>query len=352
MNKKSVAVLGATGTVGQRICDMLRDHPWFEVTTLTGGASAGKVYEEALKWMLPSEIPCSLKDMVVAPSTPDGVEADCVFSALPSGVAREVEPRFAEAGFPVVSNASAFRMEADVPLVVPEVNPGHVGLIEEQRKSRRWDGFIATDPNCSTINFVLALKPMHDLLEIQKVVVTTMQAISGAGYPGLPSLDIMENVVPYIGGEEDKMETEPLKILGSLEGGAIRDASFALTSSCNRVPVLDGHLEAVYLETGSEIDLDEVKKAFRAFKGGVRGLKLPTLPVDPIILREEEDRPQTRLDRLAGSVPGMSVSVGRVRHGVDRRSLRFVALGHNTIRGAAGGAISLAELLIAKAWIG
>jgi aspartate-semialdehyde dehydrogenase len=242
-------------------------------------------------------------------------------------------------------------MENDVPLVVPEVNPDHIGLIDYQKKKRGWSGFIATDPNCSTINFVLALKPLHDILDISKVVVTTMQAISGAGYPGLPSLDILDNVVPYIGGEEEKMETEPLKILGNLEEGVVKDASFAITASCNRVPVLDGHLEAIYLETGSKVDLEEVKEAFRQFKGRAQELKLPTSPNYPIILREEEDRPQTRLDRLAGSVPGMSISVGRVRHGVDYNSLRFVALGHNTIRGAAGGAISLAELLMVEGWI-
>jgi aspartate-semialdehyde dehydrogenase len=351
LRKLSVAVLGATGAVGQRICDMLRGHPWFKVTTLTGGASAGKRYGEAVNWLLPTSVPEKLRDAVVEPSAPGSVEADLVFSALPSGVARRVEPMFAEAGFPVVSNASAFRMEKDVPLVVPEVNPDHTRLLEAQRRGRGWRGFIATDPNCSTINFALALKPLHDLLDIRKVVVTTMQAVSGAGYPGLPSLDIMGNVIPYIGGEEEKMETEPLKILGILEDGVVKDASFALAASCNRVPVIDGHMEAIYLEAGGSIDLDEVREAFKTFKGGARELRLPTSPDDPIILRDEEDRPQTRLDRLAGSVPGMSVSVGRVRHGVDRSSLRFVALGHNTIRGAAGGAISLAELLVAKGYI-
>jgi aspartate-semialdehyde dehydrogenase len=351
MGKKEVAVLGATGAVGQRICDMLRDHPWFEVTTLTGGASAGKIYGEAVNWLLPTGVPESLRKVEVRQSDPEGIGADLVFSALPSGVAKEVEPRFAEAGFPVVSNAGAYRMEADVPLVVPEVNPDHIDLIEAQRGNRGWEGFIATDPNCSTINFVLALKPLQDILDIEKVVVTTMQAISGAGYPGVPSLDILDNVIPHIGGEEGKMRTETLKVLGSLEGGRVRDALFRIAASCNRVPVHDGHLESVYLEAGDVIDLEEVREAFRSFKGGVHDLGLPTAPDDPVILREEQDRPQTRLDRMAGSVPGMSVTVGRVRSGIDAKSLQFSVLGHNTIRGAAGGAILVAELLVAKDWI-
>lgn len=351
LRKKSVAVLGATGAVGQRVCDMLRDHPWFEVTALTGGASIGKRYREAAKWLLPADMPEPLSELEVRPSTPDGIEADLALSALPADVAREVEPLFAEAGLPVVSNASALRMEEDVPLVVPEVNPDHVELIAPQRRNRGWRGFVATDPNCSTINLVLALKPLQELLGIRKVIVTTMQAISGAGYPGVPSLDILDNIIPYIDGEEGKMRTETLKILGHLEAGGVRGAPFAVAAACNRVPVYDGHTEAVYLEAEERVDLDDVREAFRNFRGGAHDLGLPTAPEAPVILREEEDRPQPRLDRMAGTVPGMSVSVGRLRHGIDERSLQFVVLGHNTIRGAAGGAISLAELLVAKGWI-
>ncbi len=351
MGKKRVGVLGATGAVGQRICHMLRDHPWYEVTELIGGSSTGKAYGDAVNWLLPDGVPVKLRELTVRPSTPKGLDLDFVFSALPSDVARDVEPAFAGAGIPVVSNASAYRMEADVPLVVPEVNPDHIGLIGPQRRERGWGGFIATDPNCSTINFVMALKPLQEALRIRKVFVTTMQAVSGAGYPGLPSLDILGNVIPHIGGEEEKMQTETLKVLGSLEGDVVRNAPFAVAASCNRVPVVDGHLEAVYIEAEEKINLDEVREAFRGFRGRAQELRLPTSPEDPIILREEEDRPQTRLDRMAGSVPGMSVSVGRVRHGVDERSLRFVVLGHNTIRGAAGGAISLAELLSAEGWM-
>lgn len=351
MSKKKVAVLGATGAVGQRIIHMLRNHPWFDVTSLTAGRSAGKPYGDAVKWLLPEGVPENLKDLVINPSSPDAVDADFVFSALPSDVAQEIEPAFAEAGFPVVSNASAYRMEPDVPLIVPEVNPDHVKLIDAQKANRGWDGFIATDPNCSTINFVLALKPLQDITSITRVFVTTMQAISGAGYPGLPSLDILGNVIPYIGGEEEKMQTETRKVLGVLQGGFVNMAPFKVAASCNRVPVVDGHLEAIYLESSERINLDEVEAAFRGFKGKAHELGLPTSPEKPVILREEVDRPQTRLDRLAGSVPGMSVSVGRVRHGLDEHSLQFVTLGHNTIRGAAGGAITLAELLAAEGYL-
>ena len=351
MRKLSVAVMGATGVVGQRICSMLADHPWFEVSTLTGRTSAGKRYGEVVNWLLPTGVPESLVNIRVEPTEPERVEADLVLSALPSAAAREIEPRFAEEGFPVVSNASAHRMEADVPLVVPEVNPEHVELIEAQRKGRGWEGFIATDPNCSTINLVLALKPLHDLLTIKKVIVTTMQAVSGAGYPGVPSLSIIDNVIPYIEREEEKMQRETLKILGRLEGEKVKEASFSVAASCNRVPTLDGHLETVYLEAEEEVDLEEVREALRGFRGLPQELGLPTAPENPIILREERDRPQTRLDRMAGSVPGMSVTVGRLRPGIDERSLQFVLLGHNTIRGAAGCAILLAELLRAQGWI-
>lgn len=349
--KKKVAVLGATGTVGQRICHMLRDHPWFDVSIITAGSSAGKVYGEAVNWLMPGDVPLELEEKSVLPSKPEGLNVDFAFSALPSKVAKKVEPEFAEAGIPVVSNASAFRMEEDVPLIVPEINPDHIELIENQRENRGWDGFITTDPNCSTINFVLALKPLQDTLSIRKVIVTTMQAISGAGYPGVPSLDILDNVIPYIGGEEEKMKIETLKVLGSLEEGRVRNAPFAIAASCNRVPVYDGHLESVYIEAEKEIDLDEVKDAFRKYEGKAYELGLPTAPNDPVILREERDRPQTRLDRMAGSIPGMSVTVGRLRHSTDPNSIQFSVLGHNTIRGAAGGAILVAELLASKGWI-
>jgi aspartate-semialdehyde dehydrogenase len=351
MTKKKVGVLGATGTVGQRIIHMLRDHPWYDVTSLHAGSSAGNVYGDAVNWLLPAGVPEKVKELTIQTTTPETADVDFVFSALPSGVAKEVEPQFAEAGIPVVSNAGAYRMHKDVPLVVPEVNPDHIKLIETQREKRGWDGFIATDPNCSTINFVLAMKPIVDLYTVKRVFVTTMQAISGAGYPGLPSLDIIENVIPYIGGEEEKMETEPLKILGILEKGGVQDIHFNISAQCNRVPSIDGHLEAIYLEAEEKIDIDELKAAVKGFTSRAQELKLPTAPVDPLILREEPNRPQTRLDRLAGSVPGMAVSIGRIRHGLDAKSLRLVCLGHNTIRGAAGGAITLAELLSAEGYL-
>ncbi len=351
MANKKVGVLGATGAVGQRIIHMLRDHPWYDVTSLHAGSSAGKVYGDAVTWLLPDGVPDKVKDLTIKTTTPETADVDLVFSALPSGVAINVEPKFAKAGIPVVSNASAYRMYDDVPMIVPEVNPDHIKLIKTQKKKRGWDGFIATDPNCSTINFVLALKPIYDLYTPTKIHVTTMQAISGAGYPGLPSLDILENVIPYIGGEEEKMETEPQKIMGKLENGQISDAKLSISASCNRVPSIDGHLETIYLEAEETIDLYEVKSAISGFTSRAQELKLPTSPTKPLILREEPNRPQTRLDRMAGSVPGMAVSVGRVRHGLDSKSLRFVCIGHNTIRGAAGGAISLAELLSAEGYI-
>ena len=352
MKKLRAAVLGATGTVGQRICHMLRDHPWFEVSNLTGGASAGKLYGEAVNWLLPTSIPEKLVDMSIEPSKPEKVvDADFVFSALPSGVAWEIEPVFAGAGFAVVSNASAFRMSLDVPLVVPEVNADHIELIEHQRLNRGWDGFLSTDPNCSTINFVLALKPLYDAFTIKKVIVTTMQAVSGAGYPGVPSLSIIDNVIPYIEREEEKMQNETQKILGKLKDGAVENAPFDVAAACNRIPVVDGHLETVYIEVEEEIDLNEAREKLRNFRGTSKDLELPTAPEKPILVTEEADRPQTRLDRMAGSVPGMSVTVGRLRHGIDKRSMQLVVLGHNTIRGAAGATIQLAELLYAKGWI-
>lgn len=351
MVKKKVGILGATGAVGQRIIHMLRNHPWYDVTSLHAGASAGKVYGDAVNWLLPDGVPKKVKDLTIKTTTPETTDVDFVFSALPSDVAINVESDFAKFGIPVVSNASAYRMYDDVPLVVPEVNPNHIKLVDTQKKKRGWDGFIATDPNCSTINFVLALKPIFDLYKLKKIYVTTMQAISGAGYPGLSSLDILENVIPYISDEEKKMETEPQKIFGTLENGKLSNAKLNLAASCNRVPVIDGHLEAIYLEAKETIDLEEVKAAISGFTSRAQELKLPTSPDFPLILRDEQNRPQTRLDRLAGSVPGMAVSIGRVRHGIDSKSLRLVCLGHNTIRGAAGGAINLAELLSAEGYI-
>ena len=342
----SAAVLGATGIVGQRFVEMLSNHPWFELTSLTGGNSAGKTYGEAVTWLSAGDPPDELREMKITESEPDLVDVAIVFSALPSGVARVLEPKFAEAGLPVLSNASTHRMAGDVPLIIPEVNPDHLSLIPHQRRKRGWRGFIVTDPNCSTINLALVLKPIHDLARVGRVLVTTLQAVSGAGYPGVPSLSIIDNVIPYIPHEEEKMSSETRKILGFMNDGAVKEAEMVVEASCTRVPSVDGHLEIINIETEDSLDAETAAEALRSFRGVPQDLRLPTAPEDPIILRAEPDRPQPRLDRLAGSVPGMSVSVGRLRVSEDDRQLRVVALGHNTIRGAAGTSILTAELLV------
>ncbi|MGQ9719510.1 MAG: aspartate-semialdehyde dehydrogenase [Nitrososphaerales archaeon] len=346
MKRIKIAILGATGMIGQSYLSLLLNHPWFQVTNLTGGESAGKRYGDTGKWFMSPDIPEQFKDIIVKPTEPKDVDADLIFSALPSSVAKIVEPRFAEAGFHVISDSSAFRPYEDVPLVIPEVNPDHLGIIEVQRSKRRWDGFIAANPNCTALGLTLVLKPIHDLLNINKVIVTTMQALSGAGYPGVPSLSIVDNVVPYISEEEDKVQSEPCKMLGSIEGDRIKPANIRIEASCNRVQTVDGHLESVYIETKERVDIDRVKGALKSFKGKPQELKLPMAPSQPIIVREEEDRPQPRLDRLVGSVPGMSVSVGRVRQGSDANSLWLHVLSHNTIRGGSGSSILLGELMM------
>ena len=346
--KRKVAILGATGTVGQRFIELLNDHPWFEVSVLAASErSAGKKYSEACKWRMENPMPEAVKDMTVVNTSLKEVnqagDVDLVFSALPGSVAGPIEEEFA-AEYPVVSKASAHRMSRDVPLIIPEVNPDHLQLIQIQRKRRGWNGFISTDPNCSTIQLAITLKALMKF-GVKKVIVSTMQAISGAGYPGVPSLDIIDNVIPYIAKEEEKIESETLKILGTLRNGEIQPANIMISASCHRVHVKDGHLEAVYVELEKKPDIDEVKKAFREFSGEPQSLKLPTAPEKPIIVREEEDRPQPRLDRNAGR--GMSVVVGRIRED-PIMTIKYLCLGHNTIRGAAGAGVLSAELMVKK----
>ncbi|MCS7115863.1 MAG: aspartate-semialdehyde dehydrogenase [Nitrososphaerota archaeon] len=348
MKTIDVAILGATGMVGQDYIHMLADHPYFRVKCVTGKESVGKRYGEAATWKGAQEIPPKYADLEVLPTDPKVVDADLVFSPLPTDIARTTEPLFAKAGFPLISDASAHRMEKDVPLIIPEVNPDHTALIKVQRKNRGWDGFIVTTPNCTTVGLALVLKPLYDKYSINKVIVTTMQAVSGAGFPGVPSLLIIENVIPYIKDEEEKVRIETLKLLGKFDGEKILDANLKIAASCNRVPTLDGHLESVYIESSDKIDVDDAIETLRSFRGEPQRLKLPTAPVQPIIVREEPDRPQPRLDRMAGSVAGMSVVVGRVRRGIDEHSLQLTLLSHNTIRGAAGTAILTAELLVAQ----
>ena len=354
MAKIPVAVLGATGMVGQRFVQLLVDHPWFKLEALTASErSAGKLYAEAAKWYLHPPMSDEVKDIEVRPTDEKSVEdAKIVFSALPADIAREVEPAMAEAGHIVASNASAFRMEDDVPLVIPEVNPDHLALIDIQRDRRGWDGFIVTNPNCTTIILVLALKPILDAYGIKRIFVATMQALSGAGYGGVRSMTIQDNVIPFIAKEEAKTETESLKILGKLQKNRVIPAPIEVSASCHRVPVLDGHTGAVFLEMEKRASAKEVAETLVNFKAKPQELKLPTAPAQPVIVEEGEDRPQPRFARFAGSVPGMAVVVGRIREDpVFKRGVKFVVSGNNAIRGAAGASVLNAELMKAEGYL-
>ncbi|MCE5214156.1 MAG: aspartate-semialdehyde dehydrogenase [Methanobacterium sp.] len=342
----NVGILGATGMVGQRFIELLGDHPDFQITALTASKrSAGKKYEDAVTWYLDSKIPEEARDITVVDTDPGEVkDVDIVFSALPAGIALGVEPKFAEAGMIVASNAAAMRMEPDVPLVIPEVNPEHLELVELQKKNRGWDGFIVTNPNCSTIALTMTLKPLYDEFDIERVYVSTMQAVSGAGYDGVPSMAIVDNLVPFIGEEEEKMETETLELLGDLDEGSITPAKFGVSTSCHRVAVLDGHTEAVFIEMADDFTVEDVDQSFREFQGLPQKLDLYSAPATPIIVREEDNRPQPRMDRNAEH--GMAVTVGRIRKDeAFGNSLKYVLVGHNTIRGAAGASILNAELI-------
>lgn len=340
MKKINVAILGAAGVLGQHFVEILEDHPAFEVAALAD-IMVGKRYQDATKWRLGTHVPSYAKDMKIVPnSSLSPGDVDLVFSAIPGGIADKIETDLAQKGFFIISKAGDHRMDTDVPLIIPEVNADHLNIIDEQRKKRGWKGAIVTDPNCSTTILALSLKPLWDHFGIEKVVVTTMQAISGAGYPGVPSLDIVDNVVPYIGGEEEKMIIETKKLLGD----GRRPANLRISASCNRVSTLDGHLEAVSVMTKKKVVLAEAKKAFEEFKG----LSFPSAPREPIIVRDELDRPQTRLDRNAGK--GMSVVVGRLRED-EAMGLSYTVLGHNTIRGGAGGAVLVGELCHGKNYV-
>lgn len=351
MSNIKVGVLGATGMVGQRFIQSLSDHPWFELKALTASErSAGKRYEKAAKWYLYPPMPDEVKDKEVRPTEIESVEgADVVFSALPSDIAQKIEPEMAEAGHVVASNASSYRMEPDVPLMIPEINPDHLGLLERQRKNRGWEGAIVTNPNCTTIILLLALKPIVDEFGIERAFVSTMQALSGAGYGGVKSMEIEDNLIPYISKEEWKTENEPLKIFGEYKNGEIENANLKISASCNRVPVLDGHTESVFLELGKDSSSDEVAETMSEFSAEAQELELPTAPQQPIIVIEEKDRPQPRFARHAGSVPGMSVVAGRIREDPAlENGIRFLVSGNNAIRGAAGASVLNAELMKAK----
>ena len=332
-----VAVLGATGTVGQKFVRLLGDHPWFEVAAVAASdQSAGKRYGDVVRWRENDALPDRIADLVLQSSRPP-LEARVVFSALDADVALEIEQAFARAGAVVVTNTRVHRMEPDVPLLVPEVNGRHVELIDIQRRQRGWPGAILANPNCSTAALVVALAPLHAAFRLERLFVATMQAASGAGYPGVPSLDLLGNVIPFIGGEEEKMEIETRKILDA--------PGLRMAAHCNRVPVVDGHLEVVSAAFMRPPSVDEAIAAFRAFRGQGLVPTLPSSPEPPIEVDLRADRPQSRLDADRGR--GMAITVGRVR-ACTLLDLKFALLGHNTVRGAAGAAIQIAELLQAE----
>jgi len=340
------AILGATGLVGQRFVQLLNDHEWFEISTLTGSErSAGVEYGDAMNWRMDTELKRKVAELTVQPTDPRQVDADVVFSALPAEQALEVEENFAKEGFAVVSNASAHRMDPDVPLMNPEANFNHLSLIDEQRHKRKWDGAIVTNPNCTTAVLTVSLKPIAASFGLRNVIVSSMQAASGAGYPGVASLDIIDNVIPFINGEEEKVQRETQKILGD----AGRSAEFNVSASCHRVPVLDGHTEAVFVQTEKPASPDEIARCMEEFMAEPQKRKLPMAPERPIVMKHEQDRPQPRFDRNEGH--GMAVVVGRVRSDPVFSGVKYVVLGHNTIRGAAGCAILIAESMKSEGYL-
>ena len=345
-NKLSIGILGATGMVGQRFIQLLENHPWFEITWLAASdRSSGKRYEDAARWRLDSTCPRRIAEMIISPAEPESAPK-IVFAALDTDIARELEPKFAAAGCAVVSNSSAFRMHPNVPLVIPEVNAEHLHLIEDQSWRKDSGGYIVTNPNCSAIGLVMALKPLEERFGIEQIFVTTMQAVSGAGYPGVPSMDILGNVVPFIKNEEQKMEEETLKLLGSLDGNTIKPLAARMSAHCNRVAVEDGHTESVSIKLGNKFgrqaSREDILAAWADFKP-LAGQHLPTAPAQPVEWIAAEDRPQPRLDKNRGN--GMTASVGRLRP-CGLLDWKFTVLSHNTIRGAAGAAIVNAELLL------
>lgn len=348
-DKIGVAILGATGAVGQRFIELLRDHPWFEVRELVASdRSVGKSYAEATHWIVSPDVPEGAAGLMVK-GTDARLESPLVLSSLPTDVAGDVELRLARAGHRVFSNASNHRMGADVPLIVAEVNGDHADAlhVQKQRLGNN-DGFIVTNGNCTTITLVLPLAPLHRAFGVDAVIVTSLQAASGAGYPGVPSLDLLDNVVPYIGGEEEKLAQETAKMLGAWAGGAFVPASFPVSATCTRVPVRDGHTEAVSVRLGQRASADELIAAWREFRSRPQELRLPSAPAHPVLYRDEPDRPQPNRDRMAEG--GMASVVGRLRP-CPILDWKFVVLGHNTIRGAAGASLLNAELACAEGWL-
>jgi aspartate-semialdehyde dehydrogenase len=354
MERRNVGILGATGAVGQRFIQLLADHPWFNITWLAASdRSAGKTYAEACAWRLDTPLPRRIAEMVVQPNTPEGARnlPRIIFSSVDASIARELEPKFAAAGCAVISNSSAFRMGADVPLVVPEVNEAHLDVIEAQATRGTSGGYLVTNPNCFAIGLVLPLAPLHQRFGIDKLFVSTMQAVSGAGYPGVASLDILGNVIPHIKNEEEKLQEEVAKLLGGLrvEGENARGfqlADLTVSAMCNRVPVLEGHTECVSVKLRKPATREEILDAWKSFQPlsgkGHEGLHLPSAPLHPIVYMEGETRPQPKLDLNRGH--GMTTTVGRLRP-CSIFDWKFTLLSHNTVRGAAGAAILNAEIL-------
>ncbi len=350
-SKLPVGILGATGIVGQRFIQMLEHHPWFEVSWLAASdRSEGRAYAEAARWRLKTAIPAKIARMTVSVAKPEGAPK-IIFAALDAAIARELEPQFAAAGCAVVSNSSALRMKSDVPLVLPEVNGDHIRLIDQQTWRSQSGGFVVTNSNCSAMGLVLALAPLHRAFTLEAVMAVTMQAVSGAGYPGVASLDILGNVIPYIKNEEEKMEEETQKLLGVLNvnGAHVDPAPFVMSAQCNRVPVEDGHTESVSVRLKKKTTAEEIIAAWNDFSAEPQQLRLPSAPSQPVVYMTAADRPQPRFDVDLGA--GMTTSVGRLRK-CNVLDWKFTVLSHNTIRGAAGAALLNAELLKAKGYLG
>jgi aspartate-semialdehyde dehydrogenase len=340
--RQQIGILGATGIVGQRFIQLLENHPWFEVAWLAASdRSSGKKYGDAVRWKLDTSLPERIANMPVSPAVPQGAPK-VIFAALDADIAREMEPAFAAGGRAVITNSSALRMHEDVPLVIPEVNADHLPILENQSWRKQSGGYIVTNPNCSAIGLVLALKPLVDRFGVEANFVSTMQAVSGAGYPGVASLDILGNIVPYVKNEEEKMQAETLRLLGSRDGKIVHPLNAKMTAHCNRVPVEDGHTESVSIKLSRKATHEEILEAWREFTP-LANRDLPTAPAQPVEFTPLDDRPQPRLDKMRGN--GMAATVGRLRP-CGLLDWKFTVLSHNTIRGAAGAAILNAELLV------
>ena len=343
-NKIPVAVLAATGSVGQRFISLLENHPWFEVTEITASdRSVGKTYQEACHWLLADPMPESVKNLVLLPTEANSLQKSAIaFSALPADIAKNVEPDVARNGIYVCSNASAYRKDPLVPILVPEVNANHIDILEKQQEIYNWSGGIITNPNCTTCAFVVPLNAIDKAYGVQKVIVFSMQAISGAGYPGVASMDIIDNVIPFIGGEEEKVEYEPTKIMGSYQDGKINRHLMVISAHTNRVAVVDAHTICLSFSTSQKVSKDDIISVLKNYQIPEVCIGLPSCPDKGIIYHDEDNRPQPRLDRNLGK--GMSTSVGRIRED-SIFDFRMVSLSHNTIMGAAGGSIFNGELL-------